>query len=125
MTFKEYSDKCASFLIPTCDNLDYAYCGLLGEVAEFDEKITGRAISGLMQFGRNAKMIRAGLLPAENIPLHSEKKEIAKELGDILFFLDLNAKMIGYTLEQIAQMNNDKLSDRQSRNIIIGEGDNR
>lgn len=54
-----------------------------------------------------------------------QKKEIAKEMGDVLWFLTGLADELGYTLKEIAQMNIDKLADREKRNVICGSGDNR
>lgn len=52
-------------------------------------------------------------------------EELAKELGDVLWYVSAIAKDIGYDLSVIASMNLDKLSDRQSRGKIQGSGDNR
>ena len=61
-----------------------------------------------------------------NSEFSSEKKhEIAKELGDVLWYLALVAVDIGYTLESIATMNIQKLQDRKERNQLGGSGDHR
>ena len=52
-------------------------------------------------------------------------KAIALELGDTLWYIALMADTIGIPLQQIAEMNIQKLSDRKNRNVIKGEGDNR
>ncbi len=41
-----------------------------------------------------------------------DKKHVAKELGDICWYIAITAKGIGYTLEEIMQMNIDKLVAR-------------
>lgn len=48
-----------------------------------------------------------------------------KELGDVLWQVQENASFLGFTLEEIAQANLDKLTDRRKRGVIVGEGDNR
>lgn len=58
-------------------------------------------------------------------PSDEQKKEIAKELGDVLWFLVACADDIGYSLSEIAEINLDKLADRDKRDKICGEGDNR
>jgi len=50
---------------------------------------------------------------------------IAYELGDTLWYLSLIAHDIGYSLEEIANMNIQKLADRKERNKIGGSGDHR
>lgn len=54
-----------------------------------------------------------------------DKKEIAKELGDILWYVNSVANYLDYDLEQIAQMNLDKVLSRQKRGVTSGSGDNR
>lgn len=48
-----------------------------------------------------------------------------KELGDVLWQVQENARFLGYTLEAIALDNLEKLRDRQERGVIVGEGDQR
>ena len=55
-----------------------------------------------------------------------EKLEaLALELGDCLWYIAIGAKECGYTLEEIAQMNYDKLHSRAERGKIGGDGDYR
>lgn len=79
-------------------------CGEAGEVAEKMKKIL-RDHSGVMS------------------PAH--KGEIAKELGDVLWYLTNIAVDLGFSLEAIARMNLEKLTSRQQRNQLHGSGDNR
>ena len=53
------------------------------------------------------------------------KKKIADECGDVLWYLAALASDLGYTLEEIAQMNMEKLLGRRERGTIQGSGDNR
>ena len=50
---------------------------------------------------------------------------LAKELGDILWFISTIAFWYGISLSTIADMNIDKLESRQKRGVITGNGDNR
>lgn len=54
-----------------------------------------------------------------------KKREIAKEIGDVLWYCAVLAHDIGYTLEEIGEMNVDKLRSRKERNKLNGSGDNR
>lgn len=54
-----------------------------------------------------------------------DKNEIAKELGDVLWYIQATADYLGFSLEEIAQGNLDKLYSRRDRNQIHGAGDNR
>ncbi len=51
--------------------------------------------------------------------------EIAKELGDVVWYIAVMAHSLGLSLDDIMQRNLQKLASRQKRNVIKGQGDNR
>lgn len=53
------------------------------------------------------------------------KKEIEKELGDVVWYLSQMCTKLGVSFEEIAQMNLDKLKSRMDRGKLTGNGDNR
>ena len=55
----------------------------------------------------------------------ADKQELAKEIGDVLWYLAVFAHHLGLPLDQVAQANLDKLQSRQSRGVLGGSGDNR
>ncbi len=52
-------------------------------------------------------------------------EEIAKELGDVLWYLAVFTDNLGLKLDDIAAGNLKKLADRHRRGTLKGEGDNR
>jgi NTP pyrophosphatase (non-canonical NTP hydrolase) len=54
-----------------------------------------------------------------------DKAELAKELGDVVWYVAVLAHSLGLSFEQIMASNIKKLADRQKRNVIKGAGDNR
>jgi NTP pyrophosphatase (non-canonical NTP hydrolase) len=54
-----------------------------------------------------------------------DKHELAKEIGDVLWYLAVFADQLGYKFDEIAQANLDKLQSRKARGVIGGSGDNR
>lgn len=54
-----------------------------------------------------------------------KKLEIAKEIGDVMWYCATLANDLGYTLEQIGEMNKQKLASRKERGMLGGSGDNR
>ena len=61
----------------------------------------------------------------DNKQIVNEKEGLAKELGDVLWYIAAIARDIGYGLDTIAEMNLEKLADRKARGTIQGNGDNR
>ena len=101
--FREYQRKAVSFAIyPATHKVLYPTLGLCGEAGEVAEKVK--------------KQVRDGTF---------NRHEVAKELGDVLWYLSNLANDIGYNLDEIADINIEKLTSRQDRNKIKGSGDNR
>jgi len=85
----------------------YPALGMAGEAGEVADKVK--------------KIIRDN-----NSKMNNEKAlEIAKEVGDVLWYCATMANDIGFDLETIAKMNYEKLHSRQQRGMIHGNGDNR
>lgn len=117
MTLNEYQEKAMGTCMPSCDNWSYMMLNLVGEVGELASKV--------------AKDIRRGEASIEHSRLSYERPidwEInrprqAQEIGDILWMLAGLAKVYGYTLEEIGQMNLHKLQARKQAGTIDGNGD--
>lgn len=103
MHLEEYAALAMSLRKPAADDM-YARENLVGEVGEY--------------FGRRAKARRDG--PPENY-----KVLIKKELGDILWQWVACVEDEGFTVEEVAQGNLDKLFDRKARGVLSGNGDER
>jgi NTP pyrophosphatase (non-canonical NTP hydrolase) len=52
-------------------------------------------------------------------------QELAKELGDVVWYIAVMADSLGLSFDDIMQQNVEKLKSRKSRNVIKGHGDNR
>ena len=88
-------------------NLLYPTLGLCGEAGEVAEKIK--------------KMVRddAGVLSPER------REALAKELGDVLWYVAQLATEAGLDLDAVAAGNLDKLLSRRERDVLRGSGDDR
>lgn len=53
------------------------------------------------------------------------RKVLKKELGDLLWQVAACCVELGYTLEEVAHDNLDKLGGRKARGTIVGSGDER
>ena len=54
-----------------------------------------------------------------------DREDIAKELGDVLWYIAALADYLDLSLDDIASTNLAKLASRQSRGVLGGSGDNR
>lgn len=110
MTFEEYQKQALTTVLSTGDDfkdLLHWVLGLTGEAGEVAEKLK--------------KIIR----DKESIVSEEDKIELAKEIGDVLWYLAVFAHDLGVPLSEIAQANLDKLKSRQARGVLGGSGDNR
>lgn len=57
--------------------------------------------------------------------LDPRQKEYGLELGDMEWYLDRLSNSLGFDLEEIFEMNREKLESRKKRGKIHGEGDER
>ena len=104
MTLNEYQSIAWSTALPSAKSPSYMVLGLASEAGEVA--------------GKFKKQIRDGI--SLNIT-----EQMADELGDSLWYIAGTAKTLGFTLEEIAARNVQKLADRQQRGVISGSGDNR
>lgn len=54
-----------------------------------------------------------------------DKQAIAKELGDVLWYLSVICSYLDLSFQDIAENNIAKLLDRKARGVIKSSGDNR
>lgn len=108
MELNDYQQKALETAVyPQDYKVVYPALGMNGEAGEVADKVK--------------KIIRDG-----NCEVTPEKAaELAKECGDVLWYVAVFANDLGYTLEEVAQMNYDKLKSRQQRGVLGGSGDNR
>lgn len=101
--------------LPESENFAYMMLNLVGEVGEIAGKVS--------------KLIRKDLAVIDvntiSISDHASVELIKKECGDVLWQLSGLCSVMGWSLEDIAQENLDKLADRKSRGVIDSQGDNR
>ena len=72
--------------------------------------------------GKLAKFIRKSKGGVDPLAL---RDMVVKELGDVLYQVSETARQFEITLQDVVDVNVHKLTDRQERGVLIGEGDNR
>lgn len=107
MTLDEYQQAALETAVyPEEYRIIYPALGMTGEAGEVADKVK--------------KVIRDyGSFTDER------KREIVKEIGDVLWYCATLANDLGYTLEEVGIMNIEKLKSRKERGVIRGSGDNR
>jgi len=89
------------------NNFIYPTIGLFGECGEIAEKIK--------------KIIR----DKGGVITQQDRDEIAKELGDVLWYVSALCSELKLSLNDVAELNISKLQSRKDRNLLHGNGDNR
>ena len=107
-TFYDYEEEAMEFAVYD-DDIIYPILGLVSEAGEVADKCK--------KLLRDDEVVSLGNLTAQ------QRSAIAKELGDVLWYITALAGDLGYALEDIATMNIDKLRDRKKRGALHGSGD--
>lgn len=109
LTVNDYQEKaCSTAIYPNRgNNLTYTVLGLLGESGEVAEKLK--------------KLIR----DEGGVMTDAYREKMALEVSDVAWYLAMVAYELDYSLEEIFQMNLDKLASRAQRGVLSGSGDDR
>ncbi len=110
MNLNEYQEEALVTAIFSDDefkDLAHWVFGITGESGEIAEKIK--------------KIVR----DKDGVVGEEDKQELIKEIGDVLWYLAVLTKHLGYDFEEVGKRNIAKLRDRQKRDKIGGSGDNR
>lgn len=110
MNFNDYQERALTTVISEgneFNDLLHWVLGINGEAGEVAEKVK--------------KIIRdkSGKVSED------DKKELGKEIGDVLWYLAVFAHHLGIKFDDIADANLQKLADRHKRGRLQGSGDNR
>lgn len=109
-TFNEYEEEAMNTAVYDGEVI-YPTLGLVSEAGEVADKIK--------------KMLRDEDVDLGFEMSEEQRKAVALEVSDCLWYITALASDLGYSLEDIANMNIEKLRDRMDRNAIHGSGDER
>jgi NTP pyrophosphatase (non-canonical NTP hydrolase) len=110
VTFDEYQKQALTTAIneyePLMEKTIWAM-GVAGEAGEVVEK------------WKKIVAYKNGVISDEDI------SELAKELGDVVWYIAVFAHTLGLSFDDVMQRNVSKLQDRKKRQVLKGLGDNR
>jgi NTP pyrophosphatase (non-canonical NTP hydrolase) len=110
MTLDDYQKQAATTALFSGDefmDLLHWTLGVGGEAGEITEKIKK------IVRDKNGKVT------------DSDREDLMKEVGDVLWYLAVLARHLGYSFNEVAEVNLAKLKSRHVRGKIGGSGDNR
>ena len=105
MNMNQYQSLAMNTCKPSSRYIEYMVLGLTSEAGEVAGKLK--------------KYIR------DKTPLGELDEDLAKEIGDCLWYIAGIAEVLGIDLNAVAIDNLEKLRSRKARNVIAGSGDER
>lgn len=125
MTLNEYQDKAMMTCTESSDNETYSLFGLIAEVGEIADKIAKGVRKRVITICDDCIYHSEEGAQDGNINLQYVEFEegMKKELGDVLWFCAHLAHRFGWLLDEVAQMNLEKLAKRKAEGTIITHTD--
>lgn len=108
--------------LPKSENFSYMMLNLAAEVGEIAGKVGKMIRKGQARIDDNDITMYHGSDPEVD---RQRELDLQKEAGDVLWQISGLCSVMGWSLDDIARQNLQKLADRQQRHVIDGSGDNR
>lgn len=112
MELKEYQERAMTTCMASSNNFSYMFLNLVGEVGEFASKVS-----------KSIRKNEADIIRNDLFQKTEDNELLQKEAGDILWQLSGLCTVMGWSIEEIAQQNLDKLAARKAVGTIDGSGD--
>ena len=104
------------------DNVDYYSMWVEGKIlTEGQERLVENTLGLVGEAGEVAEKIKKLIRDSSRFT----EEDIAKELGDVVFYVTALGNLYGHSLEAIIELNMEKLDGRQARGTLKGSGDDR
>ena len=126
MELNDYQKRAMTTCMPSSENFSYMFLNLVGEVGELASKIAKSIRKENVYIGGQKDLKGLSKLcvyPHFIDAMEDWDEELKKEAGDILWQLSGVCSVMGWSLEDVAQMNLDKLAARKAVGTIDGNGD--
>lgn len=120
MTLNEYQKAAMTTCMSSSKNHTYMLMGLCEEVGELHGKFSKAVRKGLLEGNKYNNYIPTNGNAGK---LEDLREAIKKEAGDVAWMLAGFCEIMGWTLEEVCQVNLDKLAARKAVGTIDGNGD--
>lgn len=125
MTLNEYQKRAMTTNAESSNNETYSLFGLIAEVGEIADKIAKAARKQIITICDDCiypcdEGVQDGNINLQYVEFEEGMK---KELGDVLWFCAHLAHRFGWSLDEVAQTNLDKLAKRKAEGKIIEHED--
>lgn len=104
---------------------DYQKAALSTAIYPNDGNISYLALAICGEAGELADKVKKVLRDKDSNFTETDKRALALELGDVMWYAANIAYVLGYDLSEIAQMNREKVAERIERGTLHGDGDYR
>ena len=119
MELNEYQKRAMTTCMESSRNYSYMAGNLSAEVGELQGKVNKAQRKEQLVFNERGHIVWVGDIEDEI----TFNEELKKEAGDVLWQLSGLCSVMGWSLEDVAQMNLDKLAARKKAGTIVGNGD--
>lgn len=113
MNLKDYSDQAVTTLLDT-----HAYGNL-------DPKLLSQILGLVGESGEVAEKFKKLIRDKGGELSDYDKRELLKEIGDVLWYINSISQLLGSDLQEVAELNLEKVLSRKERGVTMGSGDNR
>lgn len=121
MTLNQYQEQAMTTCLPASENFSYMFLNLVGEVGEFASKVAKHIRKGEMSLG--GRTLPNSLQATDALDFVEADSALEKEAGDILWQLSGLCTVMGWSLDDVARHNLEKLAARKQNGTIAGSGD--
>ena len=119
MELNNYQERAMGTCLPSCENIVYMLNGLTAEVGEINDKVAKWVRKGIAHIDNNQLVFNT----SDESAVEDYRHELIKEVGDCAWFIAGISMVLGASLEEVAQINLDKLANRKKEGTIINHND--
>ena len=119
MELNEYQAKAMGTCLPACENIAYMLNGLTAEVGEINDKVAKWVRKGIARIDNNQLVFNT----SDESVVEDYRHELIKEVGDCAWFIAGLSMILGASLDEVCEINLDKLANRKKEGTIITHQD--